>query len=393
MIVVAMPVGSHHGWGIVGKGVIRAMDELTGGTTRLVTQPVTPDAIGDELELQAILALLLKPEERPAAQVINGVTHLDCPLITCTDQNFLPWSPQVKGKPTLGHAVFEENLIKPALVQNMLANYDLIAASSTWCTEILQGLGVPNVHTVNQGIDPRLFFPIPEPLAEQFPPREYLKDRFVIFSGGKFEIRKSQDIVIRAIKVLQDRHPDVFLVNAWFNPWQSSFDTMKGSPHLRWPTGSGPYTEVMNQILAFNGLDLKRVLTLGPRLNPLMPRIYRNSDVGLFPNRCEGGTNLVMMEYMACGKPVVATGGTGHADIVNAGNALIIATPTENIFNNAGNPVARWPEPSLEDTIEKLEYAYQNRDHLQKLGDQAGIDMTHKTWMDTARGFVNLLPA
>ncbi len=41
----------------------------------------------------------------------------------------------------------------------------------------------------------------------------------MVFSGGKFELRKGQDVVIRAYRVLQDRHPDVMLVNAWFNPW------------------------------------------------------------------------------------------------------------------------------------------------------------------------------
>ena len=42
-----------------------------------------------------------------------------------------------------------------------------------------------------------------------------------------------------------------------------------------------------------------------------MPQVYQNTDVGIFPSRCEAGTNLVMMEYMACGKPAIATVGTG----------------------------------------------------------------------------------
>ena len=49
----------------------------------------------------------------------------------------------------------------------------------------------------------------------------------MVFSGGKFELRKGQDVVIRAYRVLEDRHPDVMLVNAWFNPWPDVF--VKGS--------------------------------------------------------------------------------------------------------------------------------------------------------------------
>ena len=32
------------------------------------------------------------------------------------------------------------------------------------------------------------------------------------------------------------------------------------------------------------------------------------ADAGLFPNRCEGGTNLVAMEAMASGLPVILSG-------------------------------------------------------------------------------------
>src|SRR5205807_2656028 len=144
-----------------------------------------------------------------------------------------------------------------------------------------------------------------------------------------FEYRKGQDLVIRAVKVMQDRHKDVVLVNSWFNMWQQSFETMKLSPHLGMPAVSGNYFDVMKAMLQHNGLDLSRVITLAPRNNALMARIYRNTDVGVFPNRCEGGTNLVLMEYMAIGKPVVATPTTGHADIVNATNALPIAIEKE----------------------------------------------------------------
>ena len=215
----------------------------------------------------------------------------------------------------------------------------------------------------------------------------------MIFSGGKFEYRKAQDVVIKAAKVMQDRHKDVVLVNAWFNPWQSSFDSMKSSPHLTFPHVSGQYIDVMNQVLAHNGMDLSRVVTLGPRTNALMARIYRNSDVGFFPNRCEGGTNLVMMEYMACGKPVVATATCGHADVITGENAFVVGVGAERELRTAAGVVARWPEPSLESAIEQMELAYQNRGALAAKGERAGRDMRNFTWGHTARRFKELLTA
>ena len=76
-------------------------------------------------------------------------------------------------------------------------------------------------------MDGRIFSPPPPPAAsgaEALERREFLRDKFVIFSGGKFEYRKGQDIVIRAVKVMQERHQDVVLINAWVNAWQQSFE-------------------------------------------------------------------------------------------------------------------------------------------------------------------------
>ncbi len=223
--------------------------------------------------------------------------------------------------------------------------------------------------------------------------RRFLEDKFAVFSGGKFEFRKGQDIVIRAYKALQDRHKDVVLVNAWHNPWPAVFETMRRSALIRFSPGSGRGEEMINRVLADNGIDLERVITCPRQLNSAMAGIYHNTDVGLFPNRCEGGTNLALMEYMACGKPVIAVDSTGHADIVNGSNALVIATKGETILrDDDGVAVARWPEPDLDDAIDKLEWAYQNQEKLRDLGRQAGVDLAKFTWRRTAerlRGIIH----
>ncbi len=392
MIIIAFPVGSAHGWGICGKYISRELAGLThpAEKVRLVTQQFTPESIGDELEFQSLAALMLRADEARHFQNVAGITRTDGPVLTSiADKQMTPWAPNIRGTRTVGYTFFEENLLQPAWLENARRHFDRIATGSSWCTQVLQSYGLTDAHTVIQGVDPRLFFPWPA--SSETPEREYLRDRFVIFSGGKFEFRKGQDLVIRAVKVLQDRHPDVFLINSWFNAWQQSIDTMRNSPYLRFPTLSGPYIDTMNRLLAENGLDVSRVLTLGPRANALMPRIYRNTDVGLFPNRCEGGTNLVLMEYMACGNPVVATATTGHSDVVRSENAAIISATTQNTIKDHTGPVAQWPEPSLDDTIEKLEWVYQHRAAAAELGRQAGADLSQMTWTAAARGFQEIL--
>ena len=57
-----------------------------------------------------------------------------------------------------------------------------------------------------------------------------------------------------------------------------------------------------------------------------MPEVLREVDVAVFPNRCEGGTNLVAMEALASGLTCILSKNTGHLDLIRADNCLPLAT-------------------------------------------------------------------
>jgi glycosyltransferase involved in cell wall biosynthesis len=388
VIYIDFPLGSAHGWGVCGKYCTRELAQLA--PTRMLADEFTPELVGDGFEWQE-LSQHHFPQQRLAEFPRQGeMTRLDAPLLECVaGKDMLPLSPKIRGTRTVGYSFFEDNILKPAWIENARRHYDRIATGSAWCTRLLREQGLQEVSTVVQGVDHGIFFPRPGP-------REYLRDRFVVFSGGKLEFRKGQDIVMRAYKVLQDRHEDVMLVNSWYNPWPFSVHTMKSTKLIRFdPPESAPsYVSSMNEILSDNGIDLQRVVTLLPQANRLMPRVYVNTDVGLFPNRCEGGTNLVLMEYMACGKPVVAANVTGQADVLSPQNALLIEPKgTTEVRDAAGEAVAVWPEPDLDQAVAQLEYAYQHREGLRALGERAGRDLASWTWGRTAKEFLRLLSA
>jgi glycosyltransferase involved in cell wall biosynthesis len=376
MLCLAIPTGAFHGWGVCGRYLARELAALQ--PVALLTEPFDVTEAGDELDYHLLRSLLMErePAEQVDAPVLQAVFHPE----------MLPYRPGLRGRFNLGYTFFENNLLSGRQVANLRAHFDLVAAGSRFCEEMLRGYGLTSVVTVLQGVDPTVFHPV-------HPEKEYFRDRFVVFSGGKFEFRKGQDLVIRAFQVLQERHRDVLLVTCWHNCWSASLATMQLSRHIRFQPSPDDFTGLVSQVLRDNGIDPERVITLLPRPNVMMARIYRNTDVGLFPNRCEGGTNLVLMEYMACGKPAIASLNSGHRDILTPANSVPIRGGRPLTLREGDRNVAEWMEPDLEETVALLEWAYQHRDQLDGIGLQAGRDMSRLTWKRTAAQFHHLLAA
>jgi tetratricopeptide (TPR) repeat protein/glycosyltransferase involved in cell wall biosynthesis len=281
---------------------------------------------------------------------------------------------QVRGKENFGYTVFENELTDNS-IENA-RNYDIIFTASSWCERIMNEKGINNTEVLIQGVDPKIFFPVEHRTNENL---------FVIFSGGKFELRKGQDIVLKAIQILQQKYKDIILINAWYNLWPQTMISMQKSKFINFSISGKNWLEIMHNIYQLNNLDENRIFTLPLTNNQIMRDVYIKTDLGLFPNRCEGGTNLVMMEYMACGKPVVASFNTGHKDILKKNNSLRLLNMNEFLLYNEKNEViARWEEPTLDEIIYQIEFAYNNRDEIKKLGKQAAMDMLNFTWTETA---------
>jgi len=382
MIYTVLPTGSFHGWGVCGKYIVKELSRVD--EVRLVSEGFDFANIQDEFDYRLLKGRLVSEEE--GRQIREGtVTFVDSPVLqNIVDKSLRPALPTFRGSWNVGYTFFEDNLLLPEYIENGRRFYDVLVTGSSWCEEVLRGYGLTNVQTIIQGVDPTIFNPT-------HATKEYLQDMFVVFSGGKFELRKGQDLVIRAFKVLHDRYRDVLLVNSWYNHWAASMQTMGISPLIRFSVQSGEYRTLMSQVLAENGVDLERVITLPPYPNIMMPRIYRNTDVGIFPNRCEGGTNLVLMEYMACGKPVIASYNSGHKDVLTERNSIPLVHMRPLSIANNGQPVAVWEEPNLDELISKLDWAYHHRDQLHAIGCQAGEDMGQMTWGRTGRMFADVL--
>lgn len=378
MIILALPRGYTFGWGLCGKYLTKEIAKLS--PVRLITEPFDLDTIGDELDY----ILLKNVYVDKNSTEFQSLDYQLYPVIQAiTDHNLLPVEPEIIGKPNIGYTFFEHSILSKQTIDQARRNFDIVVAGSSWCQDVLNQHGLENTRKILQGVDRTIFNPCENE-------KTFFHDHFVVFSGGKFEFRKGQDLVIRAFKVLQDRHKDVLLINSWFNHWEFSMRTMAASPYIQFDITSKDFCTAIKNILANNGIDISKVITLPPKFNSSMARIYKNTDCGLFPNRCEGGTNLVLMEYLSCGKPAIVTNSSGHRDVTNDHNAIMLKNLSPITISNDQQAVAVWDGPDLDEVIDRLEWAYNHREALQTIGEAAGSSMAQFSWQATARQFYEL---
>lgn len=259
-------------------------------------------------------------------------TKFDAPVFVPISDHHLTPLRKVRAPRVLGYCFTEWPIGERA--RSNARQYSVLFAGSTWNVQRLAAHGI-KAEVLHQGIDLERF-------AVQ-PPSA--RAGFVIFSGGKFEYRKGQDIVIGALRHFMAQRKDTYLLAAWHNPWSASAASMSMSNLL--DDWQNPVAD----------LPAERVKMLPPVPNAKTPQLYGMAHIGLFPNRCEAGTNLVMCEFMACGRPVIASDATGHADIFQGSNGSYL-------LRNGSYDPAGWFNPNVSDLLAWLEHAYQNRDEL-----------------------------
>jgi len=250
---------------------------------------------------------------------------------------------------------------------------DLIVTGSHWNEEVLRARGLTNVATVLQGIDPAVFHP-----AER---SGHLADRFVIFSGGKLEYRKGQDLVVAAFRAFRQRHSEALLLTAWHNNWPHLITDLDLAGHVHGVPSLDGQRLAVPEWLHANGIPSDAVLDVGRVPNALMGQVVREADVALFPNRCEGGTNLVAMECMAAGVPTIVSENSGHRDLVSTGGTLpltrqhVVAPPSRFYRSVEG-----WGESDVDEMVDALERIYTNRSEAQSIARHGADAMARMTW-------------
>lgn len=319
---LATPVSDVFGAGTCGKYLLREMAK----SHEVTYDPLEGELFCDDDTYALVKRHLKKPQKA-----------LDYPMVQFAGPN-LERQSRFAGSPTIGYVFSEWEPLTREQKHN-LNRFDRLAAGSEWNARVIRDAGF-ECAAVPQGVDRDVFKPMP---------REHLKNKFVVYSGGKWEHRKAQDLVISAVKALQDRHDDIALMASWANVFN----------------GENGYDKARAAGVKLVGLPLMTQPELAQHMN--------QTDVGLFPNRAEGGTNLILMDYLACGKPAVANVSTGQRDVVRDDYAFAIEGSDAQL---------------VEQMIEKVEMLYQNRIALAPMGAKAATAMDDFPWSRTANGLL-----
>lgn len=342
-VVIDWPITPYTGWGNYGIQLIQALlqrnreiplPSYTNDHTSFC-DPLWLSKLR-ELESQAgqlreILAAM------PAGnQLATNARLCFSPMGNCIDQ------PRLRANYQVGVTFFECSRFSERHLHNLKA-YDLVIAGSRWNADLLIQLGCNDVELVHQGIDTSRFNPEPVPRLVQ--------RSLVIFSGGKLEARKGQDIVLAAFRELLRSHPDAMLMVAWGNVGGVALETIAQMPHCHGvPEAATP--RALASWLQANGIPEANLMVLPSLVNQQLPNLIKQADVAVFTSRCEGGTNLMAMETLACGVPTVLSANTGHLDllelnlphVIGVGNNGLGAVNKDICRPYGGDPLCLWGE-------------------------------------------------
>jgi glycosyltransferase involved in cell wall biosynthesis len=381
-VILNWQIDCDFGWGILGLNIFfqwandRAIKPIGG-------KPIGNNQLRlvDPLRL-SVVAKAIGDSNQFLENIESGtkiITHVDAVVIEPISHGLS--ASTLYGNANVGRCIFESSNI--ADFQDELSKFDVLLCGSNWNADILRSRTVQPVEVIFEGIDPSLFFP---------GPRSGLLDPtiFYVFSGGKVEFRKGQDLVLLAFKEFARRHADTILVTAWHSPWPQISHGFRGRLDAALELDVTGRLNI-KKWADDNGIDPTRVIEIFSTPNQVMPLILREMDVAIQPSRAEACTNLPVKEAMACGLPVIVGNNTGMKDLITGDNCipLLKQAPVASIgdYHTEG-----WGESDVDEIVEALETMYADKARRLSVGSAAAHWVhSNRTWQTHARRLKELI--
>jgi glycosyltransferase involved in cell wall biosynthesis len=378
-VLMRWQAGTLSGWGVLGLNLFE----------HWMADPDIQPLVGVPLSLRDFpgTSPLRYAAMRPAMDYSNAfVEALNAGKIDLREQGVLlidafgdGFAPGIQHAGQLGFRNVARCIFENTRIGNTRAiePYDSLLCGSEWAASLLRAATDKPVAMIHEGIDHSLFFP---------GPRSGILDPecFYVFTGGKIEFRKAQDLVILAFREFAARHDDAVLVAAWHSPWPgraTGFRVNLAEPLRQDATGA----PLIRQWVTENGIKPHQFIELPLTANSLMPAVLREMDCALQVSRCEACTNLPAMEAMACGVPVILASNSGMLDLIGSENCIALRSQ-DQVNGPADVGTGGWGESRVEEIVEALETLYVDTQKRRRIGECGAewILENRRTWRDHA---------
>lgn len=379
-VMMRWQASSFFGWGIAGLNVFERW--TTGPDIQaLMGSPIAPrDLAGiDPLRYSVLQPAITASNQFREALTAGKVNLRDAGVLVIDGfgDAFTPIVARSRddgGFRNVARCIFENTRLGGT---QAIAAYDSVVCASEWGASLLRASLNRPVTLIHEGIDHSLFFPGPR--SGTLDP-----ECFYVFTGGKIEFRKAQDLVILAFREFAARHDDAVLVTAWNSPWPEyavGFQANLPAPLRQDSNGALDIRRWATE----NGISPHQFIDLPAMPNYLMPMVLRQMDCALQPSRCEACTNLPAKEAMACGVPVILANNTGVRDLIDGDNCVALNSQ-DPVRGEPGVGTDGWGESRVEEIVAALESLYTDTQKRKRIGARgaAWILEHRRTWRDHA---------
>jgi glycosyltransferase involved in cell wall biosynthesis len=377
-LLIDWPLTPYTGWGSYGIQLAKAL--LASGLAR----PVLTNRADRSPHCDLAWLMRLDELERYSARLIEyaranptALVETNCRVVLEPMGNLVP--PQrMQGAHQVGVAFIERTTLDKRYRED-LERFDLVITGAAWNQRLLEQVGYDRSVLIHQGVDACHFHPVPVP--------RLLRSSFVLFAGGKLEARKGQDVVIAAFKRLLTQCPDALLIACWGNIGNVGLDTIALSPHVEGSPSNGDAESLYSWLLA-QGLPQRNILVPSITANAQLAPLIKQADAAVFTSRCEGGTNLMAMETLACGIPTVLSANTGHLDLLHldlphalpVGEQGLGQVPAPITAGYGGDAGGLWGETDPEELLETLLRIRAKPQHWRQRGQQGAGRLQPFSW-------------
>jgi glycosyltransferase involved in cell wall biosynthesis len=219
---------------------------------------------------------------------------------------------------------------------------DEIIVASEWAKQIIKDNNIDRpTRVVPLGVDRSIFDPA---LYEG----NSIDNKYIFITIGKWEKRKSHDLILELFSKAFDHNDDVEL-------WMITHNPFLDEQQEKYWLDMVLQNPLRSKIKVFPRIETQHKLA----------NIIHYADCGLFFSRAEGW-NLDILETMSMNKPVITTNYSAHTEFCNKDNSMLVDIDALEDAHDGKwffgfGQWAKIGEPQQEQIIEYMRYVYKNR--------------------------------